>query len=76
MLPENWFWKEVGCRRNSSTLVGQVKVKAKPDTRRKAQTSNRLCHCADWYEVRWERAENENLRKGGRAKRYRHALSQ
>ena len=25
-LPENWFCKEVGCRRNSTTSVGLTKV--------------------------------------------------
>ena len=39
MLPQNWFWNEVGCRRNSSTLVGQMKVNVKLATRRKAQKS-------------------------------------
>ena len=39
MVPENWFWKELGCRRNSWTLVGQVKVNVKLVTRRKAQKS-------------------------------------
>ena len=31
--------KEAGCRKDSSTLVGRMKVNAKPDTRRKAQKS-------------------------------------
>ena len=37
MLPENWFWKEVGCRKHSSTLVGQMKANVKLDTKRKVQ---------------------------------------
>ena len=39
LLQENWSWKESGCRKNSSTLVGQMKVNAKHVTRRKAQKS-------------------------------------
>ena len=38
-LPENWSWKEAGCRKDSSTLVGRMKVSAKLVTRRKAQRS-------------------------------------
>ena len=38
-LPENCFWKEAGCRQDSSTLVGQMKVNVKLVTRRKAQKS-------------------------------------
>ena len=38
-LPENWVWNEAGCRRHSSTMVGQMKVNAKLATRRKAQKS-------------------------------------
>ena len=34
-----WFWKDVGCREDSSTLVGEMKVSAKHVTRRKAQRS-------------------------------------
>ena len=37
MLPESWFWKEVGCRKDSSTLVGQMKANVKLDTKRKVQ---------------------------------------
>ena len=32
-------WTDAGCRKDSSTLVGQMKVSAKHVTRRKAQTS-------------------------------------
>ena len=39
MWPENWFWKEVGCRRSFSTLVGRMKVNAKLVTKRKVQKS-------------------------------------
>ena len=38
-LPGNWFWKEAGCRKDSSTLVGRMEVNATPVTRRKAQKS-------------------------------------
>ena len=38
-LPENWFWKEAGCREDPSTLVGRMKVNAKNVARRKAQKS-------------------------------------
>ena len=38
-LQDNWFWKDVGCREDSSTLVGEMKVSAKHVTRRKAQRS-------------------------------------
>ena len=37
MSPENEFWKEAGCRKDSSTLVGQMNVSAKHVTKRKAQ---------------------------------------
>ena len=39
MSPENWFWKDAGCREDSSTWVGQMKVSAKHVTKRKAQKS-------------------------------------
>ena len=39
MRPENWYWKEVGCRKDFSTLVGQMKMSVKPVTKRKAQKS-------------------------------------
>ena len=34
---ENWFWKEAGCRTNSSTLDGRTKDSVKLVTKRKAQ---------------------------------------
>ena len=39
MLRGRYFWKEAECRKDSSTLVGQMKVSAKHATRRKAQKS-------------------------------------
>ena len=39
ILPEIWFWKEAGCRRNSSSLVGRKKVNIKLVKRRKALKS-------------------------------------
>ena len=47
MLPENWFWKEAGCRGNSSTSGGQMKVNVKPVFRRKAQKKHRPYHCPE-----------------------------
>ena len=37
--PESWFWKEVRFRKDSSVVVGQMKVSAKHVTMRKAQKS-------------------------------------
>ena len=34
--PENWCWEEFEFRNDSSTLVGRMKVSAKPASRRKA----------------------------------------
>ena len=48
--PGNWYWKEAGCRRDSSTLAGRMRVSAKPVTRRKAQKSTG----STWYEIRRE----------------------
>ena len=42
MLGGNYFWKEAGCRRDTSTLVGRMKLNAKPVTRRKAQNGTKL----------------------------------
>ena len=39
MLQGNFLWKEDGCRTDSSTLVGRMKVNAKLATQRKAQKS-------------------------------------
>ena len=36
MLRRSYLWKEVGCRNDSSTLVGRMKVSAELATRRKA----------------------------------------
>ena len=36
MLRRSFFWKEVGCRNDSSTWVGRMKVSAELATRRKA----------------------------------------
>ena len=35
MWPENWYWKEVGCRNHSSTSVGPTKVSVKLVTKMK-----------------------------------------
>ena len=37
MLRETCSWKEAGCRKNSSTLVGQMQASVKHVTKRKAQ---------------------------------------
>ena len=39
MLRGSYFWKEAGCRNDSSTLVGLMKVNAKLVTRTQAQKS-------------------------------------
>ena len=52
MLRGSCLWKEVGCRNDSSTLVGRMKVSAKLATKRKALKKHRLCHCWRWLEIR------------------------
>ena len=52
--PEYWFWKEAGCRKESSTLVGRMKVSAKPGHTEEGTEMHRLYHCPEWYEVRRE----------------------
>ena len=39
MSQGSWFWKEVECRKDSSTLAGQMNANAKPVTKRKVQKS-------------------------------------
>ena len=83
-LPENWTWKEAGCRKDSSTLVGRMKVNVKLVARRKAQKAQ-ASHCPEWYEARREISEafrkvgarSENLKEEVEvAKRYCCASSQ
>ena len=38
-VARHFLWKEAGCRKDSSTLVGRIKGSAKPAIRRKAQKS-------------------------------------
>ena len=38
-LQEIWFWKEAGCSKDYSTLVGRMRVSAKLVTKRTAQKS-------------------------------------
>ena len=79
------FWKEVGCRRNSSTLVCQMNVNIKLVTRRKAQKSRGLYHCPGWNEVRrqipeactkWEQKARASKKGVEVAMRHGHASSQ
>ena len=84
MLPENCFWKEDGCRRNSSTLVGQMKVNVKLVTRRKAQKSTGFTiarmvrgQTGDPRGLQAVGAKRENLKEGVEvAKRYCNASTQ
>ena len=55
--PENWCWKDVGFRKDSSVLIGQMKVSAKHVTKRKAPEKHRFYHCPEWNEVRREISE-------------------
>ena len=81
----SWFWKEAGCRKDYSTLVGRMKVNANHVRRRKAQKKHRLYHCPKWYEVRrgipeafrkWEQ-KSEDFKDGVvMTKRYCFASSQ
>ena len=34
-----WFWKEAGCRKNSSTLVGQMKASTKHATKKEQKST-------------------------------------
>ena len=47
-LPENWFWKEAGCRKDSSTLVGRITVNGG------RHRKHRIHYCPEWNEVRRE----------------------
>ena len=51
-FPENWFWKEAGCRKDSSTLVGQLKARAKACHKEEGTEKHGLYHCPGWKEVR------------------------
>ena len=83
-VARKWFWKEVGCRRNSSTQVGRMKVSAKHVTRRKAQKSTGSTTAengtSQTENPRWFQkveAKSENFKGGVEvAKRYRRASSQ
>ena len=55
-----------GRRRNSSTLVGRMKVNVKLVTRKKAQKSAGSTICPEWYEVR---REIPDASESGRKKR-------
>ena len=47
----------VACRRNISTLVGQMKESVKIVTQRKVQKKHRLYHCQGWNELRRQISE-------------------
>ena len=67
-------WRKAGCRRNSSTSGGRMKVGAKLVTRRKAQKITGSTIAQNGTK---EGAKSENLRKGVEvAKRYCNASSQ
>ena len=79
MLQGTWFWKEAGCRKDFSTLVGQMKANAKLVTKRKVQksTDSTIVHVVN--EVRRQNprgpqevgTQSENVEDGmALAKRY------
>ena len=82
---ETSFWKEAGCRKDFSTLVGQMKVSAKHVTRRKAQKSTGFTplprtvrgQTGDPTGFQKVGAKSENLKEGvGMAKRFCNAYTQ
>ena len=51
MLRERYYWKEDGCRKDPSTLVGRMK------SRCQGTEKHRLFHCPEWCEARREITE-------------------
>ena len=84
-LPEHWSWKEAGCSKDFSKLVGRTKVNAKHAHKEEGTEKHRLYHCPEWYEVRreipeafrkWEQKAKDLKERVKVAKRYCRAPSQ
>ena len=54
MLRGSYFWKEFGCRNDSSTLVGRMKSKCQACHEEEGTEKHRLYHCPGWYKIRRE----------------------
>ena len=66
--PENWYWKEVGCSRNSDESAWQTCHKEE------GTEKHRLHNCPEWHEIRreipevfrtWEQKMRKLQRKSG-----------